>query len=408
MKNKQLLHVVLLGCTVLHLSSAKAACDIAQYTTGADTLDVNALGTSTSTTICGQTVTLTSLNSGISIAAVDQVPAGSGNLGFGGASASLYNGQTIQLNSPIQISVNGQVVFSGSFLTRANFMQFWQTLGLSVAQPLIAATSLASTSASSKVSDTIFHNIISPSIQTRSQQQKQQDRPMQKLIIGMADLKYEHAEFTDTKDRGNIGGFSASGSYEINKSFSVGAIIPYDHMAFNSFDADRTGTILYVKNTLKLPSNFELSTAVNGNYMYTATQFNGISGTNQLHTYGGGVSTRLKFDHLDSNFIPSAAFSYQYNKDSTNIQDNQQHLLKVGPALGYRVLDNATVQVSGSWTKDISQYQTLKNGNDYYDVGLEGAWVISDVWQLRGGYKKILGLTNFESDSIYLGSALKF
>jgi len=403
-KNKKILSSLLLLTTasLAYSSSPFAACTATQLAADASTFNsINFGPSSVSFSLCGQSVTLSSNQS------LDNASDLSGLLG----AALVTNGgqgNTVSVGIPITLAVNGTTIFSGTTFTAADATAFLQALGFIFSQNLLSATSLASTSASSKVSDTVFHNIISPSIQTRSQQQKQQDRPMQKLIIGMADLKYEHAEFTDTNDSGNIGGFTASGSYELNKSFSVGAIIPYDHMAFNSFDADRTGTILYVKNTLKLPSNFELNTAVNGNYMYTAMQFNGISGTTQLHTYGGGISTRLKFDHLDSNFIPSAAFSYQYNKDSTNIQDNQQHLLKVGPALGYRVLDNATLQVSGSWTKDISQYQTLKNGNDYYDVGLEGAWVISDAWQLRGGYKKILGLTNFESDSIYLGSALRF
>ncbi len=269
-----------------------------------------------------------------------------------------------------------------------------------------SSTSMASTSSSTKVNDTVYNSIINPSIQTRAQQKQQLDRPIQKLIVAVTDLRYERAEFTDTNNTGNIGGFAASGSYDINKNFTVGAVVPYDYLSFKTFDAHRTGIILYGKNTLKLPSHFELSSAINGNYMYTATQFK-VLGDNRLSTYGGGFSTRMTFDN-NSSFVPSAAFSYQYNEDNSNFQDNHQHLVKLGPSLGYRVLDNATIQVSGNWTKDITDYKQLQNGNDYYDVGIESGWVISDTWQLRGGYKKILGLANFESDSFYLGSSAKF
>ena len=271
-----------------------------------------------------------------------------------------------------------------------------------------AATSMASTSSSSKVMDVVSNTVMAPATQTRSQREHQKDRPLQQFILAVADLKYEHAEFMNTNNKGNIGGFSASGSYDISKNWTIGVVVPYDHMAFNTFDADRTGTILYVKNTLKLPSNFELSTAVNGNYIYTSTQFQTISGTTALNTFGGGFSTRLKFDRLENNFIPAAAFSWQYNQDNSGAVDNHQYLVKFGPSLGYRLLDNATIQVSGNWSSDLTQYQQLQRGINYYDVGLEGAWIISDTWQLRGGYKKILGLTNYSSDSFYLGSNYKF
>jgi hypothetical protein len=399
MNNNKILNSLLLvmSASFAYSSSIWAACTVQQAIADKDATKTFSSSTGTglfSATICGQQVSWDQFTD-------DTVT-------FEEFYQTLVTPGDSAIPSGIGITINGTTYLSGGVATQADKLAIIQAFGFIITQPVLSATSMASTSASSKVSDTVFNNIISPSIQTRSQQNQQQNRPLQKLIVSFADLKYERANFTNTNDRGNIGGFTASGSYDINKSFSVGAIIPYDHLAFNSFDADRTGTILYVKNTLKLPSNFELSTAVNGNYMYTATQFSGISGTNQLHTYGGGFSTRLKFDHNDSNFIPSAAFSYQYNKDNTNIQDNEQHLIKLGPSLGYRVLNNATIQASGSWTKDISQYKQLQNGNDFYDVGVEGAWSISDAWQLRGGYKKILGLTNYTSDSIYLGSAIKF
>lgn len=388
-KNKKILSSlsIVTAISIAYSSSLWAACN--QNQIAAD-VAANSTGP-TSATICGQQVswetglnnqTVTNIFSSVILAPGDStIPSGS------------------------QITVNGQTFFSGTTATQAEKTAFLLAIGYSE-QTALSSSSLASTSASSKVSDTIFNTIINPSIQTRTQQQ--QSKTLQKLIVSVADLKYEHARFTDTNDRGNIGGFTASASYDINENFSLGAVIPYDYLSFNTFQAHRTGIIMYAKNTLKLPSGFELSTAINGNVMYTASQDRVTNRVTQLGTFGGGFSTRLKFDNNDSNFVPSVAFSYQYNQDSTNIKDNYQHLIKLGPSLGYRILDNATISVAGSWTKDISQYKQLQNGNDFYDVSIEGAWLISDAWQLRGGYKKVLGLTNFESDSVFLGSSLKF
>ncbi|MEY3882164.1 MAG: hypothetical protein RIQ94_2960 [Pseudomonadota bacterium] len=390
--NKLLTSVLISSSIVASYSAQAATCTQNQVVA-----DIAASTSSTGATICGQQVTWTQAFStqGVTVADVFSLLLAPGDSVVQGASPGQY-----------QITVNGQAFFSGSTLTQAEKTAFLTAIGYIEQSAALSSTSLASTSASSKVSNTIFNTIINPAIQTRTQQQ--QSKTLQKLIVSVADLKYERAQFTDTNDKGNIGGFTASASYDINEKFSFGAVIPYDYLSFNTFQAHRTGVIIYAKNTLKLPSSFELSTAINGNAMYTASQDRVTNRVTQLGTFGGGFSTRLKFDNNDSNFVPSVAFSYQYNQDSTNIQDNYQHLIKLGPSLGYRVLDNATIQVAGSWTKDISQYKQLQNGNDFYDVGVEGTWLISDEWQLRSGYKKVLGLTNFESDSFYLGSSLKF
>ncbi|MFI3189498.1 hypothetical protein BCS42_13105 [Crenothrix sp. D3] len=386
----KLLKSVLISSSIFASYSAQAA----TCTQDIIAADIAASTGSTNATICGQQVSWAAALNNQELVDI--------------FSAIGSPGDTVLPGVPgdYQIIVNGQVFFAGTTLTQADKTAFLLAIGYIEQSAALASTSLASTSASSKVSDTIFNTIINPAIQTRTQQQ--QSKTLQKLIVSVADLKYERAQFTDTNDKGNIGGFTASASYDINEKFSFGAVIPYDYLSFNTFQAHRTGVIIYAKNTLKLPSSFELSTAINGNAMYTASQDRVTNRVTQLGTFGGGFSTRLKFDNNNSNFVPSVAFSYQYNQDSTNIQDNYQHLIKLGPSLGYRVLDNATIQVAGSWTKDISQYKQLQNGNDFYDVGVEGTWLISDEWQLRSGYKKVLGLTNFESDSFYLGSSLKF
>lgn len=395
--NKKILGSLLLviSASFTYSSSIWAACTIQQALADGDATETFSSSTGLfSATICGQQVSWNQFTDN--------------TVTFGEFYQTLVTPGDSAIPSGIGITINGTTYLSGGVATQADKLAIMQAFGFIITQPVLSATSMASTSASAKVSDTIYRSIINPSIQTRSQQRQQQDRPLQKLIVALADLKYERAEFNDTNDKGNIGGFTTSGSYDINRNFTLGAVVPYDYLNFDTFEAHRTGIILYGKNTLKLPSHFELSTAVNGNYMYTASQFKTVSSSNQLSTYGGGFSTRLKFDHIDSNFVPSAAFSLQYNEDNTDIRDNHQYLVKLGPSLGYRVLDNATVQVSGTWNKDITHYSQNTNDTEFYDLGIESAWVISDAWQLRGGYKKILGLKNFDSDSVFLGSSIKF
>jgi hypothetical protein len=107
------------------------------------------------------------------------------------------------------------------------------------------------------------------------------------------------------------------------------------------------------------------------------------------------------------NFVPAASFSVQYNKDNKNYEGNGQYLVKMGPTLGYRVTDNAIIQANGLWTKDVTQ-RPSNIDTDFYDVGVEGTYIISDTWQLRGGYKRMLGYDYYESDTFYLGNSLKF
>ncbi len=399
-KNKKLINSLLLVtcASSVHSSPLWAACSLDQLIAAFATYnDVG--GLSTEVPVCGQTVTVSTTN-----------PGGIGALNALTTQELLDAQGNLPLQGDLAISVDGRpLVAANSVVSKADLDRFIRALGIETEQRIkeqLSSTSMSSTSSSNKVNDIIYHSVISPSLVTRSQQKQEQARPLQRLIVSYADLKYERAEFTDTNNKGNIGGFTASGSYDFSKSFSVGAVIPYDYLSFNTFDAHRTGIILYGKHTLSLPGHLQLSNAINGNYLYTATQLR-RAGSDDLNTFGGGFSSRLQFDN-NGDFIPSAAFSYQYNEDDLNIRDNHQHLIKIGPSFGYRVLDNATVQLSGAWNKDITPYTQTPDDTEFYDVGVESAWVIADTWQLRGGYRKMLGLNHFDSDSFYLGSSIKF
>ncbi len=271
------------------------------------------------------------------------------------------------------------------------------------------ATSLATTSSSAVLSNTIQRTIIDPVFQTRAQLGK--DPTYGKLHVLLADLKYEHAEFRNNNNAGNVGGFTIGTTYDFNKNYSIGAIIPYDYLDFNNFYSHRTGLIGYAKGRWDLTKGLELSASVNANYLYTdTTSRTEYQYVTRLHTYGGGFSTRLGYDN-GGDFLAAVNFTIQYNEDGISAPDNGQYLIKVGPSVGYRIGSNAVVKVFGLWNKDITDYQLAYNKSkdtDYFDVGLEGAYYISDSWQIKGGYKKALGLQSFDADSFYIGSSISF
>lgn len=271
------------------------------------------------------------------------------------------------------------------------------------------AASLYSTSGASRATGTVFKNIVDKVTTTRNQQ-KQLANVATGLHLSVADLRYEHADFRTSSNSGEIGGFTASGSYDFNENFSAGLLVPYDYLSFDMFNGNRTGVIGYGKGKLKLLPGLEASATVNGNYIYTTTDYKTIANSVDLHTYGGGFSTLLDYDK-GGDFLTALAFSIQYNQDNTNQLDDHQYLVKLGPSVGYRIGDNAVVKVYGTWNKDVTDYRTtfnkLKDG-EFFDVGVESAYSISDTWQLKGGYKKMLDLQAFDSDAVYLGSSLQF
>lgn len=396
MKLSRAVGVALFGYSCVYFSNASAACTAADYI-AASSQFTNIASPTVTGTICGQTVTMTNL-SGNNLNTLSSAD-------FLDVSGALYYGtQSVQLTAPVQISVNGQVIFSTALVTPTDFIAFLQALGFSIAQPYLSAASMASTSASSRVNDVVFHRIINPVMPTRSQYNQDKSEKSQALKVFMADVKYESGEFRHTNDSGDIAGFTAGASYDLDNNITIGAIIPYDYLGFKSFDAHRTGVVLYGKKQWNLANNFELSAAINGNYMYTDAQFQFAN--DQMSTYGGGFSTRLIHDN-GGDFVAAAVFSLQYNEDDRNYHGNNQYLVKMGPSIGYRVTDNALLQVSGVWNKDATD---RSNGidTDYFDIGLEGSWFISEMWQLQGGYKKVLDYNLYESDSVYLGSSVRF
>jgi hypothetical protein len=46
--------------------------------------------------------------------------------------------------------------------------------------------------------------------------------------------------------------------------------------------------------------------------------------------------------------------------------------------------------------------------DQYWDLGRTASWSLTKTWNLNGGYKRILGLKDFESNQFFVGMLLRF
>ena len=225
----------------------------------------------------------------------------------------------------------------------------------------------------------------------------------------MSDLRYEQGRFTKSKDDGDIKGATMSMATEIG-GVELGAYIPYDYIDFESFNAHRTGTVLYAKRNWQLPHSLQLSTLANFNYL--ATYVSELSLTN---TVGGGFGTSISYDN-GGDFVPRVSFALQYNQDfyykaQSYIKDDHQLLTKSGVSLGYRLFENTTLNAGFGYTNDVTSYKSASNklkDTDYFDITVGGSIAISDMWQANLSYKRLLGLDTYYSNTVYLGTTLGF
>jgi hypothetical protein len=264
----------------------------------------------------------------------------------------------------------------------------------------------SSVSASARTSSLVFQDLVQPRPQTR--REKDAARQLQTLprTVG-AFMRYERVEF-DTQGvldfDGNIYSTNLHLAWDLD-NFSFGVLIPYDFLDLDSFDAHRIGTIAYGQYHFPLGRPTTLSLTVNGNHTFTAIAHRALSDVN---TFGGGIGLSLTLDK--DLFVGSAALSYQANVDDSGSVNNQQHLLKLGATAGVRLGASAVLTLFGSFTQDLTDYtETFTSiDKDYGDIGIEFSWSLSSTWRFTGGYKKILGLQDFDSHLVFIGTLLRF
>ena len=219
-------------------------------------------------------------------------------------------------------------------------------------------------------------------------------------------FRYEHVDFDNSPIdlSGDIYSTTLQTSWDID-NFSFGVLVPYDYLSLRALDAHRTGAVLYGQYRTAVTPELSAVFVVNGNYLYTAINRD----IRDVNTFGGGVSVALQVDQ--EHFLAGGALSYQYNADDSDSVNDYQHLLKIGGNLGFRLGTNAVVNTFGTWTQDVTNYRDIgqdTSSKGYLDLGIELGWSLSRTWKINGGYKKILGLADLDSNAVFLGTLVRF
>jgi hypothetical protein len=255
----------------------------------------------------------------------------------------------------------------------------------------------------------IFNQVILPKVETRSERDSEQAELAQRLprlprtFGGM--FRYEHVDFENNASGldGDIYTANLQMAWDV-ENVSVGFLIPYEYLDLKSFNMNQLGSIVYGEYRLRFSPTYTMGFTANGNYMHSFLEQN----IQNVNTFGGGAGISFTMDR--NMFVIGGAVSYQFNGDDTPLPNDHQHLIKIGANAGLRIGQNSVVNLFGTWNYDVTDYQQpVTNSDDnYFDLGIELSWSISKTWKLNGGYKRILGLNDFESNQFFLGSLLRF
>ncbi|MBF0225152.1 MAG: hypothetical protein HQK76_06825 [Desulfobacterales bacterium] len=243
-----------------------------------------------------------------------------------------------------------------------------------------------------RATEIVINDIVLPKI--KREKNKKNDVGYS-IIAGY--LHYESVTIMDNTD-GSIPGILLGFNWN-TENLSLGVLIPYDILDFDTFDAQRTGVVAFGQYNRPIYDNLKLGITLNSNFITLIP--NDGDGSN---TFGGGISGSLLWE--GRRFAPSAAISYQYNKDDSDLENNYQSLMKFGTNFGILITDNSFINVFGILSYNVSKYDIPDDM--FFDVGLETSYNLTESFNLSGGYKKIVGFDDFKSDMFFLGASLKF
>jgi len=210
-------------------------------------------------------------------------------------------------------------------------------------------------SAAGLTSFTIFNQVVLPRVESKTERETKQEELAQSLpqrprTFG-GPFRYEHVDFEKDASGldGNIYATNLQMAWDI-EHFSLGFLIPYEFLDLKRFDAHLVGTILYAQYNLQLNSISTLGFTANTNYIHTSINNN----FPDFNTLGGGVGLSLTMDK--ESYVVSGAFSYQFNKDDSESENDHQHLIKLGANVGVRIGQASVVNLFGTWNYDITPY----------------------------------------------------
>jgi hypothetical protein len=283
-------------------------------------------------------------------------------------------------------------------------------LGISVLSGVIGGTgggdeAAAYTSAAGVTSRMVFQNLVLPTVKTRAEKKKEEvQKAMKTARTFGAALSWEDVDFDNSGENGDLYGANLGMAWD-NDNISYGFMLPYDYLDFDSFDANRIGLIGFGQYHLNISDVLSASFTGHLNYTYTDLDFDN-GGSEDVNMYGGGLSASLTYDK--DLFAVSAGASYLYNTDDTDMDEDEQHLVKFGVNAGVRNGDNGVFNVFAVYNLDITDYDNDPKDDDYYEVGMEGSFTLSETFGMTLGYKKVIELEDFDADQIYIGSTWKF
>lgn len=248
------------------------------------------------------------------------------------------------------------------------------------------------------VTNTVITNLVLPAAQPKAVK-----RPK---LFG-AVLKYEDVTFkgSGTDVTGSVYG-TVIGLSADNDKFTYGIMVPYDYMKFNNstvHNVNQIGSIIYGKYRVLDNENYALALSANGNYMYSDINF--ANGSDRINTLGAGVGATFTL-HAGETVIPSIGLTYQYNHDDTDIKE--YHFLKTGLNVGFLPSEKVAINVFTIYNIDASTYPRGLTKDNYFDIGAEFSYLISDAFNLTLGFKSVAGLKNYASNMYYFGALIQF
>lgn len=255
-----------------------------------------------------------------------------------------------------------------------------------------------------RITRLFFQNVVMPSAMTRDQKKTAAASTVKMPRTMGGTFRYENIDFDNLEDGdGDIYGTNLGFDWTMD-NVTVGMMVPYDYLALDFANGNRVGTVLYGRYDYQLTDTLTLGGSANFNYMYT--DMNTAFGDDSINMYGGGAGLSLTYDA--DTFVPTLGFAYQYSKDDSDLDDDEQHLIKLGFNLGTRLGEKAVVNIFTVWNYDATSYNIDTVDDNYFDIGAEVNWNLTDAWGFNIGYKKVADLDDYDSNQFYLGSIWKF
>jgi len=297
---------------------------------------------------------------------------------------------------------NGVLIYQGPHNKDLELQLLAQYLGI----PIFTAGSIGTPdSAAATTSNLVFENLVVPTVAPKTEQKRtESQKATGKVRVFGGRIAVDWVDNKDQDDDGNVYTFSAGFALD-SDNVTVGVIIPYDRLDFDSFHGNRIGAIPYAQYHLDVTEALKATLGANLNYMYSDFELAG-AGDAEIRTYGGGLSAGLRY--VQESYEAGCGVSWQYNEDDVDVDDDHQDLIKVGANVGMHVTQEQVVNLFGVWNKDVTDYHADFGDDDYFDLGVEYRADFSNSWTVNVGYKKIVDLEDYDSDQIYIGSSWLF